>query len=75
MKPPTLPALIEEMLTFRDILQEKSQNKDIILLESFALALMNDVIGPVLSISYPNDSSLDSSTNCIRPRAPGESSR
>ncbi|KAI3339246.1 hypothetical protein F4824DRAFT_498516 [Ustulina deusta] len=42
VKPPTLPALIEEMLTFRDILQEKSQNKDIIILESFALALMND---------------------------------
>ncbi|RWA11708.1 hypothetical protein EKO27_g3397 [Xylaria grammica] len=44
----TLPAIIEEMLIFRAILQQKSQHKDIVLLEPLTLTLMNDVIGRVV---------------------------
>ncbi|KAI0868034.1 cytochrome P450 [Hypoxylon argillaceum] len=44
----TLPAIIEEMLIFRDILRQKSQHKDIVLLEPLTLTLMNDVIGRVV---------------------------
>ncbi|KAJ8121930.1 hypothetical protein ONZ43_g1743 [Nemania bipapillata] len=44
----TLPAIIEEMLIFRDILRQKSQHKDIVLLEPLTLTLMNDVIGRVI---------------------------
>ncbi|KAI8631499.1 cytochrome P450 [Xylariaceae sp. FL1651] len=44
----TLPAIIEEMLIFRDILRRKSQEKDIIRLEPLTLRLMNDVIGRVV---------------------------
>ncbi|KAI1288610.1 cytochrome P450 [Xylaria venustula] len=44
----TLPAIVEEMLVFRDILRQKSQQKDILLLEPLTLALMNDVIGRVI---------------------------
>ncbi|KAI0096303.1 cytochrome P450 [Nemania sp. FL0031] len=44
----TLPAIVEEMLIFRNILREKSQHKDIIRLEPLTLTLMNDVIGRVI---------------------------
>ncbi|KAI1429045.1 cytochrome P450 [Xylaria sp. FL1777] len=44
----TLPAIVEEMLIFRDILRQKTQNKDIVPLEPLTLALMNDVIGRVV---------------------------
>lgn len=44
----TLPAIVEEMLTFRDILRQKSLQKDIVLLEPITLALMNDIIGRVV---------------------------
>ncbi|KAI0813523.1 cytochrome P450 [Xylaria sp. FL0064] len=44
----TLPSIIEEMLVFRDILRQKSQHKDIVLLEPLTLDLMNDVIGRVI---------------------------
>ncbi|KAI0965602.1 cytochrome P450 [Xylaria arbuscula] len=44
----TLPAIVEEMLIFRDVLRQKSQHKDILLLEPLTLALMNDVIGRVI---------------------------
>ncbi|KAI1169781.1 cytochrome P450 [Nemania sp. FL0916] len=45
----TLPAIIDEMLIFRDILRKKSQRKDtIIRLEPFTLSLMNDIIGRVI---------------------------
>lgn len=44
----TIPAIIEEMLVFRDILRQKSQHKDIVHLEPLTLALMNDVIGRVI---------------------------
>jgi cytochrome P450 len=35
----TLPAVVEEMLVFRDILREKSREEHIVLLEKFALRL------------------------------------
>ncbi|KAI3325770.1 hypothetical protein HD806DRAFT_491189, partial [Xylariaceae sp. AK1471] len=44
----TLPAIIEEMLIFRDILRQKSQGSDLVLLEPLTLRLMNDVIGRVI---------------------------
>ncbi|KAJ2988499.1 hypothetical protein NUW58_g3944 [Xylaria curta] len=44
----TLPAVIGEMLIFRDILRQKTQQKDIMLLEPLTLNLMNDVIGRVI---------------------------
>ncbi|KAI0141716.1 cytochrome P450 [Xylariaceae sp. FL1272] len=44
----TLPAIIDEMLIFRDILREKAQSKDMIRLEPLTLRLMNDIIGRVI---------------------------
>ncbi|KAI1318985.1 cytochrome P450 [Xylariaceae sp. FL0255] len=45
----TMPAIIDEMLIFRDILRKKSANpKDITRLEPLTLNLMNDVIGRVI---------------------------
>ncbi|KAI1361845.1 cytochrome P450 [Xylaria arbuscula] len=44
----TLPAIVAEMLTFRDILRKKSLQKDMVLLEPLTLALMNDIIGRVI---------------------------
>lgn len=44
----TIPAIVEEMLVFRDILRQKSEHKDITHLEPLTLALMNDVIGRVI---------------------------
>ncbi|KAI0517787.1 cytochrome P450 [Xylaria bambusicola] len=44
----TLPAIVEEMLVLRGILRQKSQQKDVVLLEPLMLALMNDVIGRVV---------------------------
>ncbi|KAI1113992.1 cytochrome P450 [Nemania sp. NC0429] len=44
----TIPAIVEEMLVFRDILRQQSQQKAMTHLEPLTLALMNDVIGRVI---------------------------
>ncbi|KAI0465756.1 cytochrome P450 [Xylaria cf. heliscus] len=44
----TLPAIMEELLIFRDILRQKSQLKDIVRLGPLTLTLMNDIIGRVI---------------------------
>ncbi|KAI0397521.1 cytochrome P450 [Xylariaceae sp. FL0594] len=44
----TLPVVVEEMLVFRDILRDRSREKNIVLLETMLLRLMNDIIGRVV---------------------------
>ncbi|KAI0402308.1 cytochrome P450 [Xylaria palmicola] len=43
-----LPAVVEEMLVFRDILRREARHQDIMRLEPLTLNLMNDVIGRVV---------------------------
>ncbi|KAI1816990.1 cytochrome P450 [Poronia punctata] len=44
----TMPAVVQEMLIFRDILRQKSRDDFVVLLEPLVLRFMSDVIGRVI---------------------------